>query len=107
MSKQDMLNRMVELQERMESGRTDNVEATIDEHNLLICKLAIINTGAKGTKDLSELSKAKLIETIDTMATVLYLSSWDANPSIVMKQAETVEADDGILVQKEIASPEV
>jgi len=101
MSKQDLIDNMARLQMKM-TGEIDmsKVEAIKDEYCLTFCKLAICNLGAKGTADLAKLDKATLISTIDSMATLMYTSSWDFDPSVVVKNLKPEEAEDAILEEK-------
>jgi len=101
MSKQDLIDNMARLQTKMVGEiNVSKVEAIKDEYCLTFCKLAICNLNVKGTADLAKLDKATLIMTIDSMATLMYTSSWDFDPSVVVKQTQT-EADDAILIEEE------
>ena len=84
-----VLDELEEIGAKLADGSATLDEA--DKFKYLSCQQLIIMLGVKGTKELMELDKVKMITTLDAMALLLFGEQWKFEPNLVAIQAETSE----------------
>jgi len=84
-----VIDELNEIAKRMEKG-TAKIEE-VDRFKYLSCQQLIINMNIDGTRELINLERAKLNETIDSMAVILFGEQWKWEPKLIVVNVEKAD----------------